>query len=75
MYIGSGREVHCTYLGQPIVVIGQTDGDKVTLLSAKTGGKVTDKSVQLLKDIKHDGIVVDAKMNANYFVIGNVHIH
>lgn len=27
MYIGSGREVHCTYLGQPIVVIGQTDGD------------------------------------------------
>ena len=71
MYIGSGREVHDSYLGQPIIAIGQSDGDKVTLLSAKTGDKVTDTSVQLLRDIKHDGIVIDAKMNANYFVMSS----
>ena len=39
------------YDGQKITIIGQAPNANVSLVSAKTTGVVTDRSVQLLQDI------------------------
>ena len=71
-YINFGSAVVTDFFhDQKIYVYRQPADSKVTLLSAKTGGMVTDTSVQLLKDITHGGIEIDAKMNANYFVMSS----
>ena len=68
IHIGSGAELTETYDGQTIDVVGQRDGERLSLFSAKTNGTVTGTSVQTLKQIASAAQVRSA-MNANYFVM------
>lgn len=69
LYIGPGAVIYDQFAGQDIVVYGQPDGDKLTLISAKTDGKVTGYDRQLIGDIDDADHVYDAKLNANFFVM------
>ena len=63
--------IETTYLGQKILVYGQATDDKVTLISAKTNGKVNGNDVQLIGEIDDSEHIYDAKLNANYFIMSN----
>lgn len=59
------------YAGQEIIAVYQDLFEDISLISAKTNGKVTGYSTQLLQDITSPGINISAAMNANYFVMAN----
>lgn len=69
MYIGSGVTINDQYAGQDIIIYGMPDGDKPTLISAKTNNAVHGNDVQLIGDIDDSNHIYDAKMNANFFVM------
>lgn len=69
MKIGAGARIETTFKNQRIIVYGQPQSDKITLISAKTDGHVTGKSVQLIDKIDDTKHIYDAKLNANYFVM------
>lgn len=71
MKIEAGKILYDQYAGQSIIIYGQPANDQITLLSAKTNENVTGTSVQLLQNITDNGITIDGKMNANYFVMSN----
>ena len=63
--------IYDQFAGQDIIVRAQGDGESISLFSAKTDGSVTGYSVQLLQNIKSEGVNITAKMNANYFVMAS----
>lgn len=68
MYVGANQIIYDQYAGQEITVYGQPENDSITLISAKTNGKVHGNNVQLINDIDDGDHVYDAKLNCNYFV-------
>ena len=69
MRIGAGQKFETLFNNQRIIVYGQPSSDKVTLISAKTDGHVTGKSVQLIDKIDDTKHIYDGKINANYFIM------
>ncbi len=69
IHIDSGAKFETSFNGQPIIVYGQHKEDKVTLISAKTGGAVTGTDLQLIADIDDNEHIYYGKLNANYFIM------
>lgn len=69
MRINAGQRFETLFNNQRIIVYGQPLKDKLTLISAKTDGHVTGRSVQLIDKIDDTTHIYDAKINANYFIM------
>lgn len=67
--IGSGSVLYDQFAGQDIQIRGFADGHKITLISAKTNGKVNGNDVQLIENIDDADHVYYSKLNANRWIM------
>lgn len=67
--IGSGSVLYDQFAGQDIQIRGFADGHKITLISAKTNGKVNGNDVQLIANIDDADHVYYSKLNANRWIM------
>lgn len=71
MKIEAGKLYDLQISGQRALIYGQPERTKIGLLSAKQPGKDYSQSVQTIGEIDSPKALIYAKMNANYFIMGN----